>query len=281
MQKGSNMLACDRDGAYDPYVRVSIWDQDLLFIIPFDFMERILHSKKVEKKEEDEEDDDDDGFLYASPTMRGNGAKTGGTSFAAIDLNQSVVTGLSMPQYAQDAIANDLKTRFNKDFSFEVAGSAKSLHRQISDLQEMGNLERVVTENDNVSAPVLSIDAAHERNRAKSGFNTKDETLTIRFRVFDHDIDDDDDFMGSHKARIIMSDDTSEYHKNEHVQALLHDKHEKGKAGTIQYRIFLNAVQIYQEHQLKYIDQVEDVEIDENFEIYDTKPQEITDAFRM
>merc|ERR1712228_98804 len=255
MQKGSNMLACDDDNnKSDPYVRVSIfdqqqttqyrkatlnpiWDQDLLFIIPFDFMERILLSNPNKKVEKNEEDEDDDGFLYASPTMRGNGAKTGGTSFAAIDLNQSVVTGLSMPQYAQDAIAKDLKTRFNKDFSFEVAGSAKSLHRQISDLQEMGNLERVVTENDN--------------------------------------------FMGSHKARIIMSDDTSEYHKNEHVQALLHDKHEKGKAGTIQYRIFLNAVQIYQEHQLKYIDQVEDVEIDENFEIYDTKPQEITDAFRM
>merc|ERR1712130_337184 len=83
IQKGSKLLACDDDGFSDPYVRVSIfdqqqttqyrkgtldpiWDQDLLFIIPFDFMEGILHSNanKIEKKEEDE---DDDGFLYASP----------------------------------------------------------------------------------------------------------------------------------------------------------------------------------------------------------------------
>merc|ERR1719410_2687469 len=153
-------MACDDDGASDPYVRVSIfdqqqttqyrkqtlqpiWDEDLLFIIPFDFMEKILHKEPNEKKAAD----DDDDFLYSSPKV--GGPQTGGASFAAIDINSSVVTGLSMPQYAQNAIAQDLKVRYNKDFSFQVAGSVKALNRQLSSLDEKnanaGNVHRMTS----------------------------------------------------------------------------------------------------------------------------------------
>merc|ERR1712154_157041 len=183
------------------------------------------------------------------------------------------------PQYAQDAIAEDLKTRLGKDFSFQVAGSAKSLGRQLSSLEEQGgDMERLVSEPISESAPVLSMEAAHDLKRRKSGFiQSKKNTLTIRFRVFDHDQDDDDDFMGSHKARIVMSDDTSKYHEKEHVVELLYmnpeQKDEKMDVGKVQYRIFLNAVQIYQDIGLSHIDSgKKDEEINSNFAIYDSKP---------
>jgi len=299
MEKGTELLACDDDGASDPYVRVSIfdieqttdyrkqtlnpiWDEDLLFIIPFEFMDRILQKKAKEEKKEDE-DEDDDNFLYASPTMRGNGAKTGGTSFAAIDLRSSVVTGLSMPKYAQDAIANDLKERLGKDFSFQVAGSAKSLGRQLSVLDEQGDMERYVSDSGHGSSAVLSIEAAHDLQRRKSGFiQNKKNTLTIRFRVFDHDQDEDDDFMGSHKARIVMSDDTSKYHETAHMVPLVYNVDESQDVGKVQYRIYLNAVQIYQDIGLSHIDSgKKDEEIDDNFVISDAKPQAMSAAFNV
>merc|ERR1711971_1371669 len=101
--------------------------------------------------------------------MRGNGAKTGGTSFAALDLNSSVVTGLAMPKYAQDAIAAFNSEKYGKRFSFQQAGSAKSLQRQMSKLEEMGNMERVITETEEqgTASPVLSASAAHDLQRRK------------------------------------------------------------------------------------------------------------------
>merc|ERR1712154_19744 len=179
------------------------------------------------------------------------------------------------PQYAQDAIAEDLKTRLGKDFSFQVAGSAKSLGRQLSSLEEQGgDMERLVSEPISESAPVLSMEAAHDLKRRKSGFiQSKKNTLTIRFRVFDHDQDDDDDFMGSHKARIVMSDDTSKYHETAHMVPLVYNVDESKDVGKVQYRIYLNAVQIYQDIGLSHIDSgKKDEEIDDNFVISDAKP---------
>merc|ERR1719297_28712 len=187
-----------------------------------------------------------------------------------------------MPQYAQNAIAQDLKVRYNKDFSFQVAGSVKALNRQLSSLDEKnanaGNVHRMTSTDANRSSGVLSMEAAHELNRQKSSVKNAKDLLTVRFRVFDHDVDDDDDFMGSHKARIQMSANTAEYHKQLNVVDLVYDGHEKGSVGSIEYRIFLNAVQIYQDHELHYIDMGAPAAGQSDGSephIYDAKPQSI------
>merc|ERR1712039_360391 len=142
-------------------------------------------------------------------------------------------------------------------------------------------MERLVSE----SLVEYAQDAiAEDLKRRKSGFTQhKKNKLTIRFRVFDHDQDDDDDFMGSRKARIVMSDDTSKYHEQEHVEELLYTnperKDEKMDVGKIQFRIYLNAAQIYQEIGLSHIDSgKKDEKIDDGFAVYDSKPQQVSDA---
>ncbi len=101
------------DGFSDPYVRISIfdeqkqakyrkqtlnpnWEEDLLFLLPFEYMERILHSNKYNATQSEIiKKDDTDNFFYGAAQA----TTTHGKSFAAVDINQSVITGLSMPEY--------------------------------------------------------------------------------------------------------------------------------------------------------------------------------------
>eukprot|EP00486_Rosalina_sp_Unknown_P009054 CAMPEP_0201595934 /NCGR_PEP_ID=MMETSP0190_2-20130828/192769_1 /ASSEMBLY_ACC=CAM_ASM_000263 /TAXON_ID=37353 /ORGANISM="Rosalina sp." /LENGTH=298 /DNA_ID=CAMNT_0048056087 /DNA_START=1811 /DNA_END=2707 /DNA_ORIENTATION=- len=298
MESGRNLMACDDDGKSDPYVRVSIfdqqqvtnyrkqtlnpnWEEDLLFIIPFEFMERILHVE--EYSNEFEEKKDGDGFLYGGGRGGDQGGTQRGVSFAAIDVDSHVVTGLSMPAYTQKAIQEDLKKQYNQDFEFQVAGSQADIASAMASGQP-GLMKRATTDpSAQSSGQILSDEAAHS-NANKSHFGNKSGKLSIRFRVFDHDIDDDDDFMGSYKSKIVMKDDTSNYHQKMITHKLQNNQQEEDfDCGVISYRIYLNAVQIFQNHELHYIDKdIEDRPIELfHTEVKDAQPVQMADVFQM
>eukprot|EP00483_Globobulimina_turgida_P010277 UN10296 len=195
---------------------------------------------------------------------------TRGKSYAAIDIGQSVVTGLSMPKYAQIAIQADLKEEYGQDFEFVTASSFADLNAKYEQGHAEPDLMKQITTDP--QEKILSSAAAHSSAENKNLFGGsgqgKSSKLDIRFRVFDHDVDDDDDFMGSHKAKIDMNTDTSDYHK--HLQTVdLHNNDQPDiPAGSISFRLFLNAVQIYQDHELHYIDSHHK---DESIQIFKTE----------
>lgn len=308
MVHGRDLLAMDDDGKSDPYARVSIfdqekrtkyrkqtlnpnWDEDLLFIIPFEYMDRVLHADEF-KDDDFGEDSDGDDFVYGrneqGVTMHG------GMSFAAIDVGHSVVTGLSMPQYAQDAIQSDLKRQYHKDFEFHVAGSAKQLH----DVYEAApGFIKAATTDPSANQPPSSGDLhdadAHDKHKNKNirqfGGNYS-SILKISFRIFDHDVDAEDDFMGSYREHVSMKEDTQKYHLKLSTVSLHNNQLPADtQCGDIAYTLFLNAVQIYQTHGVQYIDdkQFQDKAIGAHQEnnhslfqpaITDSKPVPISDA---
>eukprot|EP01084_Bolivina_argentea_P082252 148925_1 len=95
----------------------------------------------------------------------------------------------------------------------------------------------------------------------------KYDKFKIQFRVFDYFDDNDDDFIGGYKAKITLSDDTSIYYKYLQAPKLKHQDNVDADVGIITYRVFLNAVEVYKDHNLSYIDSQE---ADRPPEIFDT-----------
>ena len=141
MEKGQGLLAMDDDGKSDPYVEVNVfdikkvttyiketlnptWNQDLLFIIPFEQMEAFQNHQSIAASNNETEPT----FMY------GDGGKSGaGKSFAAIDVNGSVVHGLDLPEYCKAAIIEENTKKYGHEFHYETADSAASLNKTIID----------------------------------------------------------------------------------------------------------------------------------------------------
>lgn len=257
MEKGQNLLAMDSDGKSDPYVEVNVfdikkvttyiketlnpnWSQDLLFIIPFDKMESFKNdagSIAASKFSKDSE-----------PTFAYGGSEAGrsvaGQSFAAIDINGSVVHGLDLPEYCKTAIIQANSKKFNKEFHYETASSPADLSHTMYDSP---GLERMGTNNDRFANTMSPI--------AESGQPSSE--LKIRFKVFDHDVNDQDDFMGSHKLFLNTTNDNSKYHEQAMERNLKYQQDPTKNAGSIWFKVFLNAFDKWQEHGLRYIDTAE------------------------
>eukprot|EP01084_Bolivina_argentea_P197144 337889_1 len=257
MEHGNNMLAMDDDGKSDPYCRVQIfdqqhltkyrkqtlnpiWEEDLLFIIPFEFMDRLLHVEQFK---------DGVGAPVSNANLHNKsgtdlwGGPGGGTnfnmditalgasvadmglrgqSFAAIDINQSVVTGLAMPNYAQKAIQKDLKETYHKDFEFRTAQNQGDIEKAMES-DSLGLMRRATTDPTKQSdGNILSGPGGGGggANAPKIHYGNASGKLTVRFRVFDHDVDDEDDYMGAYKTKIIMNQDTSEFHQKKQTSKL-------------------------------------------------------------
>eukprot|EP00488_Nonionellina_sp_1-RS-2012_P000478 TRINITY_DN11294_c0_g1_i1.p1 TRINITY_DN11294_c0_g1~~TRINITY_DN11294_c0_g1_i1.p1 ORF type:complete len:120 (-),score=21.63 TRINITY_DN11294_c0_g1_i1:116-475(-) len=63
--------------------------------------------------------------------------------------------------------------------------------------------------------------------------------------------------MGSYKGKYNMKDDTAKFHEDVQsvqLQYLHGTDEEETNAGSISFRVFLNVVQMYQDHGLHYID---------------------------
>ena len=87
-------------------------------------------------------------------------------------------------------------------------------------------------------------------------------TLKVRFKVFDHDLNDEDDFMGSHKAFLDTSMDNSKLHGQVMEKDLKFAQDPTAKPGKISFRLFFNAFDVWQEHGMRYIDMADSVKID-------------------
>eukprot|EP01083_Nonionella_stella_P010271 29316_1 len=292
LENGRVLLPMDDDGASDPYARVSIfdqqqqssyrkqtlnpnWEEDLLFIIPFEFMERLTaHAKYLSMADTDEAKQQDmwsDAALQQAATNRGQ-------SFAAMDLDAGTVTGMAMPSYCQDAIEEDLRQRHGKDFTFNTAQSVADLNRAHNAASDPEINKQLTT--DGGVARVMSAEAAHSQASRQQGKYGKKLELTINIRVFDHDLEEDDDFMGSFKGKYKMEEDTSKFHEHLQIKKLHNNELPDLDAGTITFRVFLNVVQTYQDHQLHYIDS-DHKDNDINLfrtEITDARPQNIGSA---
>ena len=59
---------------------------------------------------------------------------------------------------------------------------------------------------------------------SKAGLGHSPMLMKIRFRVFDHDVDDEDNFMGSLKIKVKLNADTSGYHEDMQVEKLILQK---------------------------------------------------------
>ena len=86
------------------------------------------------------------------------------------------------------------------------------------------------------------------------------QDLQIIFRVFDKDVDSEDDFMGSYRAKISLRDienPIENFHEKIHTAKLQYKDPYTNKlkdAGTISFKIFLNIAYIYQHYGISYID---------------------------
>eukprot|EP01083_Nonionella_stella_P010269 29311_1 len=103
----------------------------------------------------------------------------------------------------------------------------------------------------------LNQDGANKEEDIYSGdVETTDvrQEWTINLRVFDYIVSEDDDFMGSYEGKYNMQEDTSKCHEHAQTVKLRNNEYPQLDAGTISFRVFLNVVQTYQDHQLHYID---------------------------
>jgi len=110
------------------------------------------------------------------------------------------------------------------------------------------------------------------------------DVLKIRFRVFDHDQDDEDDFMGSYKVLVGTNDDNSKLHEKVLDKKLVNNQQDKDfDCGKISFRLYFNAVDIWQQYGMRYIDKDHKEREAEllKIEIQDAQPKQMRDAFQM
>merc|ERR1719491_1846026 len=291
MAKGEGLMACDDDGQSDPYVRVSIFDQvktttyrkqtlnpvwgeNQLFIIPFDFMDKLFDNNKMRMGKLDALDLAKD---TSGPVGQGgHGLAHGqGMGYAAVDLAHAAVTMLGgLPEYTRTAIVHNLEAVHQKRFEVQHAEDEEDMEDIVAqgppDLMKVASTEQL---------------AFPKGGASKAGFGhsptlrSGQTLMKIRFRVFDHDVDDEDDFMGSLKIKVNLAADTAGYHKHMQVEKL-HNNQESDPnfdAGKISYRVYLNAVQVYQDTNGHVGDYIDDLDVKDEpiklFEITDTSPQ--------
>ena len=199
-----------------------------------------------------------------------------GMGYAAVDLAHATVTMLGgLPEYTRTAIVRNLEAVHQKTFEVQHAEDEEDMQDIVAqgppDLMKVASTEQL---------------AFPKGGASKAGFGhsptlrSGQTLMKIRFRVFDHDVDDEDDFMGSLKIKVNLEGDTAGYHEKMQVKNL-HNNQESDPnfdAGSISYRVYLNAVQVYQDtkgHVGDYIDgEQKDEPIDlKLFEITDASPQ--------
>jgi len=291
MERGSNLVACDDDGFSDPYVTVSIfdeqqktqhikqsldpqWDEDLLFIIPFEKMAKYNNFESVSETKLKTEMTQES-FAYG----KGGTQLMFGQSFAAIDVSGSVIHGLNLPKYCKDAIVQENQRRYGHGFRFQTAMTADQLQEATP---EAPDLDRRQTS--------MAYDKLSNRSGSLHEFlgssNSK-EVLKVQFQVFDHDMDEEDDFMGSYKVMLSTADNNSRLHQ-QLIEKRLVDKQKMGQdMGQISFRLYMNAFDKWQEWGMRYIDKDRKdtrMQTDRDLmkiEIKDGGHKEMADAFRM
>merc|ERR1712013_314043 len=196
--------------------------------------------------------------------------------YAAVNLEHSKVTVLGgLPNYTKDAICANLEAVHGKKFEVEHAEDEEDMEDIVAADGLTPDLMKRATS-----------DAAFPLSQAsKAGFGhsptlrSGQTLMKIRFRVFDHDVDDEDDFMGSLKRKINLADDTARYHEQMQIERLHNNqvKDPNFDAGRIAYRVYLNAIQVYQDTNGHVGDYIDDLDIADTpiklFEIGDSSPQ--------
>merc|ERR1712083_1136585 len=171
----------------------------------------------------------------------------GSQSIVQVNASQATIYGVNtLPQYVRDAMKADNEKRYGKEFQFQEMESAADLKMTILDQREE-------------SAPFLERRATSFAADTLGNATTRDvsmkDVMKIRFRVFDHDMDNDDDFMGSYKVLVGTTDDNSKLHKVDLTKKLVNNQEPKGfDAGSISFRLYFNVVDIWQQHGVRYID---------------------------
>eukprot|EP01084_Bolivina_argentea_P317782 551004_1 len=190
--------------------------------------------------------------------------------FKNVDKNRfnrttNVIDTNKLPQYVQQTMTADLKLpQYSKDFEFQDLNNVDKKEP----FQDLNNVDKKESENapnfvrqatpipkDLVrQATPIPKDLVRQATTEQKAAHLSEKQLKISFQVFDYDVDDDDKMMGSYEARIDTSNDTTEYHKCLQTVDLMNNELLDIDAGNISFRVFLNAIQIYMEHGMHYID---------------------------
>ena len=313
---GQDLLPMDEDGKSDPYVRVDClgveestsvrpetlnpsWEEDLLFILPFETTSLLLAHANAEKGGSSGPPPSKAGsssLANVNETSEENVASQFGVRQTSNQESEKIKKGLQVPdvntlpkyvsKYKIDVSSFNMSSENLVEYKSHSqlhpngggGGTSVSAVTGVDEEKEfpavpIGDMDKQRSDSGMITA-VRPNSPFSRYSRAKSKMDiggSNSSKLVIKFKIHDRDVDDEDDFMGSHKIRVDLSQNTTDFHEELQRVQVSHHKYAPGKAGYLEFRIYLNVLQYYQDHGLAFIDKIDGsnkfrIKEDEKFE---------------